>query len=56
MKEATIGQLDTNVDGELTHEDAKVYFKKLVDYMTDQNSALTATSYATGLIFGLRFG
>jgi len=56
VKDATIGQLDTNVDGELTHEDAQVYFRKLVDYMTDQNSALTATSYATGLVLGLRVG
>ncbi len=51
-----MGKLDTDGDGELTHADAKRYFGRLVDYMSGDNVALTATSYAAGLVLGLRVG
>ena len=56
VKESTIGALDTTGDGELTQEDAKKFFGTLVEYMTQQNTALSVTSYATGLAIGLRMG
>jgi len=56
VKEATIGALDTTGDGELTQEDARKFFGKLVEYMTQKNAALSAGSYATGLVLGWRWG
>jgi len=56
VKETTMKQLDLDGSGTVDTGDAKYAFAKLVEYMTENNSAVTGTSFAGGLLWGLRRG
>ena len=47
---------DLDGDGKVDGNDAKLAMKKFVNYMTDQNSGVTAGTYTAGLLLGLRRG
>jgi len=56
VKEKTMKLIDTDGDGELSQDDMKKHFGKLVAYMTGENSAVAAGTYGAGLLLGFRYG
>eukprot|EP00320_Phaeocystis_rex_P010049 CAMPEP_0119074480 /NCGR_PEP_ID=MMETSP1178-20130426/72141_1 /TAXON_ID=33656 /ORGANISM="unid sp, Strain CCMP2000" /LENGTH=206 /DNA_ID=CAMNT_0007056641 /DNA_START=35 /DNA_END=655 /DNA_ORIENTATION=- len=51
-----MGQLDLDGDGKVDRKDAQVGVQKIVRYMADENSAVTAGTFLLGFLLGLRKG
>ena len=49
-------QFDLDGDGKVDASDAQIALKKFTEYMTDTNSAVTGSTFAAGLVYGLRRG